>query len=532
MEANCTLVPYQQTGYFSKIVLDYLNKSEQLKPFYLHAPTVEGIKEAIAARKDFATDRVLLTNELKEQYKNLPETPAVQKSIGLLAEPNTFTITTAHQPNIFTGPLYFAYKILHVIKIAAELSKQLPGNNFVPVFYMGSEDADLDELGSIKIDGKSYTWQTKQTGAVGRMKVDKAFLKLLQEMEGQLGVYPFGKEIISIFREAYKEGQTIQQSTLYAVNALFGEYGLVTVIPDNANLKKAFDSVVEKELFEGFSHKAVSKTLAALEQHYKVQAGGRDINLFYLIDDKRERIELNGDLYEVKTLHKQWSKEEIKNELSAYPERFSANVILRGVFQETILPNIAFIGGGGELAYWLELKDVFAAVNVPYPVLVLRNSFAITDKAWIKKLEKTGLGLTDIFLSEHDVMNKVVQLHSTHKTQLNGELEKVKELYTIIGDRASAIDATLQQHVAALQTKTVKRLEELEKKMLRSEKRKFNQEQQQIQQLKQALFPDNNLQERVENISGFYAQHGRAFIDLLLANSLTLEQEFAVLILE
>ncbi|MBN9297133.1 MAG: bacillithiol biosynthesis cysteine-adding enzyme BshC [Filimonas sp.] len=532
MEANCTLVPYQQTGYFSKIVLDYLNKSEQLKPFYLHTPTLEGIKDAIAARKNFATDRALLTQELAAQYKPLPETAAVQKNIALLAQPNTFTITTAHQPNIFTGPLYFTYKILHVIKLASELSKQFPESNFVPVFYMGSEDADLDELGSIKIDGRAYTWQTKQTGAVGRMKVDKAFLALLQEMEGQLGIYPFGKEIIQIFREAYKEGQTIQQSTLYAVNELFGQYGLVTVIPDNANLKRAFNGVVEKELSEAFSHKAVSKTLAALEAHYKVQAGGRDINLFYLLDDKRERIELANDVYEVKALRKQWSKEEIRKELAQHPERFSANVILRGVFQETILPNIAFIGGGGELAYWLELKDVFAAANVPYPVLILRNSFAVTNRTWLHKLEKTGLSLTDIFLNDHDVMNRIVQIHSTHKTHLNGELEKVKELYTIIGDRASVIDATLQQHVAALQTKTVKRLEELEKKMLRSERRKFSQEQQQLQNLKQALFPNNNLQERVENLSGFYAQYGRAFIDLLLQKSLTLEQEFAVLILE
>ena len=157
---------------------------------------------------------------------------------------------------------------------------------------MGSEDADLDELNNITINQRKYVWQTKQTGAVGRMKVDKALLQLINEIEGQISVQPYGKKLVEIFRDSYKEKDSIQQSTLKLLNSLFGEYGLIVLIPDDAAFKKIFQPVIKKELTEQFSHKAVNETAKKLEEHYKVQASGREINLFYLIDDKRERIEV------------------------------------------------------------------------------------------------------------------------------------------------------------------------------------------------------------------------------------------------
>ena len=258
--------------------------------------------------------------------------------------------------------------------------KQFPQYNFVPVYFMGSEDADIEELNNITINQRKYVWETKQTGAVGRMKVDKTLMQLMNELEGQISVLPHGKELMEFFRASYKEKISIQQATLYLLNTLFGEYGLVVLIPDNAALKKLFQPVIQKELIERFSHKAVSDTTNKLDEHYKVQASGREINLFYLIDDKRERIEATDSKFKVESLNLEWTQDEILKELDEHPERFSPNVILRGAFQETILPNIAFIGGGGELAYWLELKEVFQQANIPYPMLILRNSFLFIEK--------------------------------------------------------------------------------------------------------------------------------------------------------
>ena len=337
---------------------------------------------------------------------------------------------------------------------------------------------------------------------------------------------------MELFTNIYTTGKTIQQATLELINSLFGEYGLVTVIPDNAELKKLFHSVVEKELKEQFSHKAVKPTLDALDQLYKVQAGGRKLNLFYLIDDKRERIEVSGLQFTVSSLGLSFSLEEILTELNDHPERFSANVMLRGVFQETILPNIAFIGGGGELAYWLELKNVFEAVDVPYPMLILRNSFLLAEEKWKQKTESTGLHLQDLFLSEHELMNKVVTKQSTNRFSLNGELKKVEDLYDAMSAVANNVDATLQNHVTALKVKAIKRLQELEKKMLRAEKRKFETERSQLRNIKTALFPNNSLQERVENLSGVYGRYGKEIVNIFLQHSLSLEQQFAIITLK
>ena len=528
MDQTANYLPYESTGYFSRIVSDYLSQSPQLKAFYQHTPDLEGIKASITARQSFKNDRTLLVDVLQQQYTNIDQSEKLKKNIALLADQHTFTITTAHQPNIFTGPLYFIYKILHAVKLADELNTELPQYKFVPVYYMGSEDADLDELGYVIVGGQKLVWETKQTGAVGRMKVDKALLKLVEAIYGQIGVLPFGNEFTDLIKRCYQEGVTIQQATLELVNALFGEYGMVVLMPDNAKLKSAFHAVVEKELTEGFSHKAVADTIEQLGKNYKVQAAGRDINLFYLIDDKRERIELQGSKYEVRTLGFSFSKDEILQELKDHPERFSANVILRGAFQETVLPNIAFIGGGGELAYWMELKKVFEAVQIPYPVLLLRNSFLMMNKAQANKWQKLGFTDSDLFKEERTLMNTLVKRESGHRLNLSRELEEAHAFYVHLRSITDAVDKTLSAHLAALEKKAIKRLTELEKKLLRAERLKYEVQQKQIAKLKQDLFPNNSLQERLDNISLHYATHGKGWLQMILDVSTGLNKGFGI----
>ncbi len=530
MDQTATYLPYESTGYFTKIVSDYLSQSSTLRPFYQHTPNLNGLELAIKARQSFATPRNLLVEVLKEQYQGITQSQQVQTNIQLLADENTFTITTAHQPNIFTGPLYFIYKIMHAIKLADELKAQWPQYQFVPVYYMGSEDADLDELGYVTVGGQKLVWETKQTGAVGRMKVDKALVKLIHAIHGQVGVLPFGKELTTLLQQCYTEGKQIQQATLELVNALFGEYGLIVLVPDNAKLKTVFQSVVAKELTEGFSHTIVADTIVALEKNYKVQAGGREINLFYLIDDKRERIEVQGTMYEVRTLGLHFSKEEILAELNAHPERFSANVILRGAFQETVLPNIAFIGGGGELAYWLELKNVFAAVNIPYPVLLLRNSFLLLKKEQYAKWQQLGFSDADLFTPELDLMNALVKRETENQVSLTAELQQARDFYAHLRTLTDTIDKTLSEHVIALEKQALKKLTGLEKKMLRAERFKYEVQQQHINKLKAALFPNNSLQERLDNFSLYYAAKGNAWLHQLYQVSTGLNKGFGLVI--
>jgi bacillithiol biosynthesis cysteine-adding enzyme BshC len=522
-------ISYEATGSFSKMVLDYVKGDELLQPFYAQPATIDGIKKTIEARKNFATNRNLLVEVLQKHYAGVNATPAQLNNIQLLKKNNCFTVTTAHQPNIFTGHLYFIYKILHAIKLCEKLKAEIPDNDFVPVYYMGSEDADLEELGHIYINGIKHKWPTTQTGAVGRMKVDKALLQMLDVIEGEIAVHPFGKEIIEQVKACYVVGETIEQATFKLVNALFAEFGLIILLPDDADYKRAFIPVVAKELKEQFSYPIVEATAKQFPKQYKVQAGGRELNLFYLKDDRRDRIEKNADQFKVVDTTISFTEAEIIQELEAYPDRFSANVILRPVFQGMILPDIVFIGGGGELAYWLELKNVFAAVNVPFPVLVLRNSFLLAEKKHVDKIATLGFSVTDLFKTETELLSLLVQRDSEVQLSLEKEKQSIKAFYCKLRLVAGAVDITLQPHTEALEKLALRKVEALEKKMLRAEKKKFDAQQRQLHKVKQQLFPQNSLQERIENFMPFYAKAGKNFIKIIYNNSLGLQQQFIIL---
>ena len=530
MDCTYSRIPYRQTNSFSKTVLDYIDHTEALKPFYDAPVTLQGIQKSIDSRKKFETNRELLVQQLHQQYEGAVTSERVKNNIQSLLSKNTFTITTAHQNNIFTGPLYFIYKIVHAIKLADFLKTALPHYHFVPVYYMGSEDADLEELNHIHLSGQKLAWNSTQKGAVGRMKIDAAFLKMIDLMEGQLSVLPQGNEIINAIKELYKEGNTIQDATFHFVNFLFSEYGLIVLLPDNKGLKKEMVTLFQDDLLHQTASGIVEETAKQLEESgYKVQASPREINLFYLRDDIRERIEIQNDQYLILNTQYSFSKDQMLKELQEFPERFSPNVILRGLYQETILPNIAFVGGGGETAYWLQLKELFQYYKIPFPVLVLRNSFLIVEQKWKTLLAKLGFSADDLFLSEQELMNKLVARDSGKKLKLNGTLSETEALYNEIKKQAAAIDSTLEKHVDALKKQTMHRLQELEKKMLRAEKRKFADQQRQIQTIKENLFPGNGLQERKENINYYYSKFGKEFIQMLYDASLSLEQEFVII---
>jgi uncharacterized protein YllA (UPF0747 family) len=149
---------------------------------------------------------------------------------------------------------------VHAIKLAAELNQQIPEHHFIPVFYMGSEDADLAELNHFTVEGKRYEWMTKQTGAVGRMVIDQPLLELMEELNGQLSIHPFGKDWIDKLRAAFIPGRTLQDATFQLIDKLFGDYGLVG--PDRRCAcfeKTQCHTVFEQDLFEHTTSKIGSE---------------------------------------------------------------------------------------------------------------------------------------------------------------------------------------------------------------------------------------------------------------------------------
>ena len=530
MASIFTYVPYPETGFFSRLVNDYVTNNPNIEPFYSFIPTAEGLNKAIEERSKYPVNRKALVDALTKQYEELPKYSKTEDNIQLLLKDNTFTICTAHQPNLLTGYLYFIYKILHAIKLAEQLNEQHPDKHFVPVYYMGSEDNDIEELGAFRFGDKKYLWDGDgQKGAVGRMNTAglKNMLRGLFKLFGPPGSNCDGLE--AMLTVAYQQHKTIAEATHYLVNELFGRYGLVALNPDDVSLKSSFIPVMEDELLSQQAYPIINDQVEKLGINYKIQARPRELNLFYLTDQLRERIEKKGYKWTVINSSIQWTQTELLNELKQHPERFSPNVMLRGLFQETILPNVAFIGGGAEVAYWLQLKTLFQHYSVFYPVILLRQSVLWIDKTSSKLRCQLELSVPDMFKTGPQLEQEYISKHSTDDWHTQGEAKAMEHILLSLKQKATAIDPTLQSSAEAALAKMKHQLVTLEKKMLRAEKKKMQIQLSRITRLKSALFPNNSLQERIENFSEYYLQYGPSFFDTIKNGIEPLDAKFLVI---
>jgi bacillithiol synthase len=516
---NTGKIDFPDTHAFSSFFLDYIQKKELLQSFYNRFPAVENFKDQIAEKSNFPQPvRYLLSERLAKQYGDLKITEAVKNNIQSLRDKKTFTITTGHQLNIFTGPLYFIYKIVTVINACKKLKATYPDCHFIPVYWMASEDHDYEEIKSFRLYGKKYEWKTEQQGAVGRFHTNE-FKSLLNEIPGE----------ISIFKEAYSKNKNLASAVRQYVNALFGDEGLVVVDADDRDLKRVLAPVISDDLFSHTSKKLVDEATEQLQSlGYHTQVNAREINFFYLADGLRSRFERSGDIFKVVDTAIQFSKAEIEKMISEEPEKFSPNVVLRPLYQEMILPNLAYVGGPAELVYWLQLKNVFKHFNTPFPVLMPRNFAMVIDQPTAKKFEKTKLEVKDLFEEKNYLFNHWVTKNSNHQLSLGKELESLTAILNNIRERATQIDSTLNQFVGAETKRTTSGLEKIEKKMLQAEKRFHSDKLRQLEAVKDALFPNGSLQERTDNFLNFY-QSDPAFIQKLLKEFDAFEFRFNVL---
>ncbi|UAJ14260.1 bacillithiol biosynthesis cysteine-adding enzyme BshC [Aquirufa lenticrescens] len=462
---------------FSTLLLDYLAEKPELKAFYGNGPRLENFKEQIASKSTFpAANRAILQTVLTEQYAAIgAEMPAVD-----LRDENTFTVTTGHQLNIYTGPLYVIYKLVSTINLARALQKAYPAQRFVPVYWMATEDHDFEEINHFIAFGTKYTWNTSQKGAVGRFNLS------------DFPNIPFRNEI---FDKAYSEGKTLSEAVRMYMHALFGAEGLVCLDADDVRLKSIFAPIMEADLKQQVHEPIVRATTEKLEAlGYKTQVSARPVNLFELTENDRVRLE-TGDSVDI--------------------TKASPNVILRPLYQEVILPNLAYIGGPAEVAYWLQLKGIFDLHQVPFPILLPRNFAIVKTQKQAEKAEKLGLSLADLFKNELALRRDFVAGRTTHQLDTAGEAQALQPILAELAARAKAIDPTLEASVLAEQARWIKGLERLAKKLKRAEERNQGDEVRQVLALKEALFPTGEWQERHTNFLEFASDHPDFIHDLL-----------------
>ncbi|MEZ4995090.1 MAG: bacillithiol biosynthesis cysteine-adding enzyme BshC [Saprospiraceae bacterium] len=523
-------IPFSQIPQLSARDIAYATAQPELKPFYKYPVTLESFARVIEDKKQDATDRALLVKVLRQQYDALQPSEAVLAQIDKLEDPNTFTVVTAHQPSLFTGPLYYIYKIISTIRLSQLLNERYPDQHIVPVFITGGEDHDFEEMNHCSIFGKDIIWENDESGSVAMMKTD-SLQKPLQELREILGNSPQAQEVSDLFEKVYTGHKTYGPASVELVNELFKEYGLIVLDMNKVVFKKHFIPIMEKELFEQPSRALIEATTKDLETAgFSQQAYPREINLFYLRNQIRERIVQEGDQFVVLNTDYQFSEAELREELHQHPEHFSPNVVIRPLYQEYILPNLAYIGGGGEIAYWLERKSQFAHFGINFPMLIRRNSVLWIDKGNAKKLDKLGLKVADLFTETETLIKEYVKANSENELSLKEEKRQLHTIFEGIVEKIKEVDPTLVKTVKAEAANQMNSLQGLEARLLKAEKQRHEIELNQIRGLKEKLFPGNGLQERKDNFLNFYLRYGNSFFETLMGELDPLEEGFVVVV--
>ncbi len=489
-------VALEATGHFSPLFLDYIKGLQKLEKFSAQPPTLEGCERALSARLNFSPDRRrLLLRVVQSQYAHLSSIPApVQANISAIGDSNTYTVTTGHQLNLFTGPLYFIYKILTIVKLSERLAVAFPDQHFVPIYWMATEDHDLEEIRNVNIFNNKYTWQTEQSGPVGRMDPSTIHSDIIENL-------PFNMEI---FERAYRE-KTLADACRYYVNALFGHLGVVVFDGDHPEFKRSFAQYIHADIFDGITEIKVNRQSEMLESlGYDKQIHCRPINCFWLEDGLRARIAKEDEHYSVVGTEMLFTPQSLKQQLINHPEKFSPNVALRPLYQEHLLPNIAYIGGPSEITYWLQLKTLFDHHCLPFPVLIPRNFGLVMTSNELMKWRQQHLSWEDLFLPIHSLETSWVQQHPSFDLDLNSYTQSIIRQYQQLEEKFSHVDPTLGPHIDALRQQTVNRLAKAEKKLMRAEKRHHQDSLRQLRDVKRSLFPQGHLQERHTNFLNFF----------------------------
>lgn len=527
-------IPLIETGYFSELMCDYLNDKKELQSFHSGFPSFENLyKQALKKRKAFSPKiRKTLCETLNHQYSEIEMSSSVAENLQLLENENTMTVTTGHQLCLMTGPLYFIYKIVSVIKLCRQLKEQSPDLNFVPIYWMATEDHDFEEISAFIFRGKKFQWNIEWGGAVGKIKT-QSLNPLLDIFKQELGSSINANALKAFIEKSYETGGNLSHATRIFVHSLFAAYGLLIIDADDKALKKHFVPYLKEELQKQSCAQSVLSQIENLKKdyspHYKPQVNPRDLHLFFLENGKRHRLVKNKNGFSWEGKEESIDISEMMDWVDQSPEKFSPNVLMRPLYQEVILPNIAYFGGGGELSYWLELKSFFDAQAVPFPLLVLRNSALLISEKNVRKISKFKLEVKDLFLKRNALINKKVRQISNIDLHLDSFKKLLEEQFEHVESLILKTDPSFEGAVKAQKAKQFKGIDRLEQRLLKAQKLKLKDHIERLVLLQEQLFPGGQLQERTENFSDFYLQHGGEFIDFLMETFEPLSPEFSVI---
>lgn len=513
---------WDDTSFSTVFSQDYLGSFPILQKFYDFNPDEKGLDEALKQRQKYATPREDLAKSLFEQYEKMekdffvnPENDVVHRNIELLKKDNTFTVTTGHQPLFLGGQLFFFYKIVSAINQAAYLQKKYPDFNIVPVFWMASEDHDFEEVSKATLFGKEQKWQKEvDNEPVGSLD-PSGCLDVLNELKPKLEETHNGKFIFDLFERAYNRCGTFACATRYWLNRLFRNKGLIILDPMDQRLKQHIKDIAQKDIIERKYFQLVNDSKEELQKKYKTPVNPREINFFLFENGKRLRLKEESGKISTDDGSRQFSEEELQKIINESPEKLSPNVVTRPLFQEKLLPNISYVGGPSEIAYWMELKTSFRETGIFFPAITLRNSAVWIGKGLSKKINKLQIP-ADLFLEEKDKLVDKFLEKKENNQQLENEIASLEASLESLKSIASGQHSDIQKKILDFAVPQSKGVQKFRKELNKAFKAKNEAELEQLLKIYDRLFPNGNPQERVDNFIPYYLDHGGNFLARLL----------------
>jgi len=528
---NSMSIEINNSNHLPLITKDYVLKNN-LKEFYSFENSIENYSEQIIVRNNFPLEkRNTLVEVLLDQNQGFSKN--VIDNILKLRDSKTFTVTTGHQLSLFTGPMYFLYKILQTIKLSKTLNKKYPENNFIPVYWMASDDHDFEEIKFFNSYEKKFSHEINNENiCTGDIKT-KNLEKVYRDLEIEFSNKKNANQLLQIFKESYLSKKTYSSAIRYLVYELFKDYDIVVLDPNEKRLKTYFKSIVKNEILKFSTYKIVNETVGKISELYKgkfkPQVNPRKVNLFYIENKKRFRIDFKNGFFNI--FNKNYSKEELLKIVEHKPENFSPNVLLRPLYQESILPNLAYVGGGSEISYWLELKDLFVFYKIPFPILSLRCSLLLLNKKDIEQISRNNLSVSDFFEKLDFIEKKYISKKNIGMYDFSNFLKQYNLLFDNQIGQLSKIDKNLNLILSSLKKRHHNDFDNLNKKIIKSLKRVDETSINQIRKLHYKMFPNGVQQERYINFSHFYSIIGIELIDKLYSFVDPFEPKYKVCII-
>ena len=515
---------------FPLLVLDYVHNFSRLSPFFAVDPHAPGVYRTQAERCDtLAYPRVALRDALLAQQAGWNAPPVVYRRIDDLCARQGLAVFTGQQTGLFGGPLFTLYKALTTVSLAARLQEEMR-RPVVPLFWLASEDHDIAEADHVHLADRKggltrvrhATWGSPPGFIPANLRLGPSIQETLSQLRDLLPTTEFTASSWDALTRAYTPNRTLAEAFACWMVHLLGETGLVLVDGADPRLKRLAARIFRRELAEAprTSREILdaSESLRALGYPAQIEARADGVNCFLLQEGRRAlvrdrtgvRLRDSGELLSLSTL-RQMAEET--------PERFSPNVALRPVVQDALFPTLAYVAGPGELAYFAQLRSVYASFDVPMPVVVPRASLSLLEPRMSQLLERFHLGLSDLIVEPEQLISRVLrtQLPPDLEATLAGARTQIDEIFLRVGESVAAVDPTLKATVGQTSGHIKGHLDQLERKAVQALKRREADTRQQLQRLREALMPGGRLQERVYPALPYLLKYGPRFIQTLRA---------------